>query len=84
MKQFQICVSGGAAGPHAVKAYDLARKVGEAVAKNGHVLITGATTGVPYEAAKAAKKAKAKKAASKKAAAEKKAEEAAPADAPAK
>lgn len=57
MKQFQICVSGGAAGPHAVKAYDLARKVGEAVAKNGHVLITGATTGVPYEAAKAAKKA---------------------------
>ncbi|PJE68345.1 hypothetical protein COU94_02445 [Candidatus Shapirobacteria bacterium CG10_big_fil_rev_8_21_14_0_10_38_8] len=57
MKQFKICVSGGAAGPHAVKAYDVARKVGEAVAKNGHVLITGATSGVPFESAKAAKKA---------------------------
>ena len=57
MKQYKICVSGGAAGPHAVKAYDLARKVGEAVAKKGHVLITGATSGVPFESAKAAKKA---------------------------
>lgn len=56
-QQFKICVSGGAEGPHAVKAYGLARKVGEAVAKKGHVLITGATNGVPFEAAKAAKKA---------------------------
>lgn len=54
--QYKICVSGGAEGSHAIKAYPLARKVGEAVAKNGHVLITGATRGVPYEAAKAAKK----------------------------
>lgn len=54
--QYKICVSGGAEGPHAIKAYDLARKVGTAVAKKGHVLITGATSGVPYEAAKAAKK----------------------------
>ena len=55
--QYKICVSGGAEGPHAIKAYDLARKVGEAIGKSGHVLITGATSGVPYESAKAAKKA---------------------------
>lgn len=57
MKQFQICVSGGAEGKSALKAYGLARQVGEAIAKRGHVLITGATSGVPFEAAKAAKKA---------------------------
>ncbi len=54
---YKICVSGGAEGENAVKAYELARKVGEAVAKRGHVLITGATTGVPFEAALACKKA---------------------------
>ena len=57
MKQFKICVSGGSEGKNAQKAYDLARKVGEAIAKKGHVLITGATSGVPFESAKAAKKA---------------------------
>ena len=57
MKRYKICVSGGAGGKNAQKAYILARKVGREVAKRGHVLITGATTGVPFEAAKAAKKA---------------------------
>ena len=57
MKQFQICVSGGAEGKSAQNAYSLAREVGQAIAKRGHVLITGATSGVPFEAAKAAKKA---------------------------
>lgn len=57
MKQYKICIVGGAEGENAVKAYPLARQVGEAIAKKGHVLITGATSGVPYEAAKAAKKA---------------------------
>lgn len=57
MKQYKICVSGGAVGQNAQKAYGLARKVGEEVGRRGHVLITGATTGVPYEAALAAKKA---------------------------
>jgi len=57
MKQYKICVSGGAEGKNAQKAYGLARQVGEAIAKRGHVLITGATSGVPFEAAKAAKKA---------------------------
>jgi hypothetical protein len=55
--RYKICISGGSEGENARKAYPLARKVGEEVAKQGHVLITGATNGVPYEAAKAAKKA---------------------------
>lgn len=57
MRKFKICVSGGAVGKNAEKAYGLARKVGEEVGRRGHVLITGATTGVPYEAALSAKKA---------------------------
>jgi uncharacterized protein (TIGR00725 family) len=56
MKQYKICISGGAEGKSARKAYDLARKVGETIAKKGHVLITGATSGVPFAAAKACKK----------------------------
>jgi len=55
--KYKICISGGSEGENAEKAYLLARKVGEEVAKRGHVLITGATNGVPWEAAKAAKKA---------------------------
>ncbi|MBM3205481.1 hypothetical protein FJZ41_01355 [Candidatus Shapirobacteria bacterium] len=57
MKQYKICIVGGAEGKNAIRAYPLARKVGEIIAKKGHVLITGATSGVPFEAAKAAKKA---------------------------
>ena len=55
--RFKICISGGASGENSQKAYPLARKVGEAVAKDGHVLVTGATSGVPFVAAEAAKKA---------------------------
>lgn len=55
-KKFKICVSGGEEGKDAEKAYPLARQIGREIAKRGHVLITGATSGVPYEAAKAAKK----------------------------
>jgi len=54
---YKICISGGAEGENAQKAYSLARQVGKRVAKEGHVLVTGATKGVPFEAAKAAKKA---------------------------
>lgn len=57
MKQYKICVSGGEEGKVAAKAYALARIVGKEIAERGHVLITGATAGVPYEAAKAAKEA---------------------------
>lgn len=56
-QKFKICVSGGSMGKHVQKAYPLARQVGREIGKRGHVLISGATTGVPYEAAKAAKKA---------------------------
>lgn len=55
MRQYKICIVGGSEGENARKAYSLARKVGEEIAKQGHILITGATQGVPYEAAKAAK-----------------------------
>jgi len=55
--RYKICVSGGSKGKSAQKAYSLARKIGVEVGKRGHVLITGATSGVPYEAARAAKKA---------------------------
>ena len=44
-------------GKHVQKAYPLARQVGKEIGKRGHILISGATTGVPYEAAKAAKAA---------------------------
>ena len=56
-KKFRICVSGGSEGQHVKAAYPLARKVGQEIGKQGHILISGATTGVPYEAAKAAKTA---------------------------
>lgn len=57
MTKYKICIVGGSEGENAQKAAPLARQVGQALAKRGHILITGATTGVPFEAAKAAKKA---------------------------
>lgn len=56
-RKYKICISGGADGDIAKKATLLAQKMGRLVARKGHVLITGATSGVPFEAAKAAKKA---------------------------
>lgn len=55
--RYKICISGGAGGENAKKAYPLVRIVAREIAHRGHVLITGATNGVPYEAAKACKKA---------------------------
>lgn len=49
--RYSICVSGAAAGPTVTKSAELARKVGEAIAKTGHILTTGATVGLPYHAA---------------------------------
>jgi len=57
MKRYKICISGGAHGINAEKALDLARKIGGEIARRGYILITGATSGVPYAAAVAAKKA---------------------------
>lgn len=55
MKLYKICIVGGAEGENAEKAYPLARQMGREIAKRKCVLITGATSGVPFEAAKAAK-----------------------------
>ena len=58
MKKFKICVSGGEEGKNAEEAYPLARKIGKEIARRGHILISGANSGVPFEAAEAAKKEK--------------------------
>lgn len=55
--KYKVCVSGGESGENAERAYPHAQKIGREIAQRGHVLVTGATSGVPYEAAKAAKKA---------------------------
>lgn len=55
---FKICISGAAEGDCLNKeTLEKSEKVGEAVAKAGAVLITGATTGLPHAAAQGAKKA---------------------------
>lgn len=53
--QYSICVSGAAGGDTVKTSASLAEKVGEAIAKNGHILTTGATVGLPYKAARGAK-----------------------------
>lgn len=55
MRRYKICIVGGSEGGNAEKAYPLARIMGKEIAKRGHILITGATSGVPFEAAKVAK-----------------------------
>ena len=54
---YAICVSGAAAGKTVEADKDLAISVGTAVAKAGHIVTTGATVGLPYYAARAAKMA---------------------------
>ena len=54
---YAICVSGAAAGKTVNGAHDLAEQLGKAIAESGHVLTTGATVGLPFFAAKAAKEA---------------------------
>ncbi|HSX07825.1 MAG TPA: hypothetical protein VLG11_02935 [Candidatus Saccharimonadales bacterium] len=54
---YSICVSGAAAGATVNTSAELAEAVGAAIAKQGHVLTTGATVGLPYFAAKGAKAA---------------------------
>lgn len=54
---YAICVSGAASGKTVTNAHKLAEDIGTAVAKAGHVLTTGATVGLPFYAAKAAKEA---------------------------
>lgn len=55
--KFSICISGAASGRTVESSFHLAEELGEAVAKAGHIVTTGATVGLPYHAARAAKKA---------------------------
>ncbi len=55
--RFTICVSGAAGGDTVDDSGDLAEKLGEEVARHGHILTTGATVGLPLRAAIGAKKA---------------------------
>jgi len=54
---YQICVSGAAKGDSVDNGKELAAKLGVAIAKAGHALLTGATIGLPNYAAEAYKKA---------------------------
>ncbi|HET7528797.1 MAG TPA: hypothetical protein VFJ84_01025 [Candidatus Saccharimonadales bacterium] len=51
MGKYQICVSGAAKGTSVEQGKMLAQAAGAAIAKAGHSLMTGATTGLPNEAA---------------------------------
>lgn len=52
MSKYQICVSGAAQGLTVEHAHELAFELGAAIARSGHVLLTGATSGLPQYAAK--------------------------------
>lgn len=54
---YQVCISGAAKGESVEEGYELARQIGAALAKAGHSLLTGATSGLPEEAAIGYKKA---------------------------
>ncbi len=53
--RYQICVSGAARGDSVEPAKDLAAAAAREIVRRGHLVITGATRGLPYYAAKAAK-----------------------------
>jgi uncharacterized protein (TIGR00725 family) len=56
--RYKICVSGAAETGHCTKGtLEKAEELGTEIARRGHILVTGATIGVPYFAAKGAKEA---------------------------
>jgi uncharacterized protein (TIGR00725 family) len=56
--KYKVCVSGAAVVDHCPPGtLEKATEVGRLVAEHGMVLVTGATTGIPYYAAKGAKEA---------------------------
>lgn len=56
--KYKICISGAAETSHCAKdALAKAEEIGRLVAEHGMILVTGATTGLPYWAAKGAKDA---------------------------
>jgi uncharacterized protein (TIGR00725 family) len=56
MPKLKICVSGSAEG-YTRRAAEIAKVVGAEIASRGHVIVTGATHGIPHLAALAAKQA---------------------------
>ena len=54
---YQICVSGAAKGDSVEQGKQLATEVGAEIARAGHSILTGATTGLPDAAARGYKKA---------------------------
>jgi uncharacterized protein (TIGR00725 family) len=57
MLRYSLCISGAAAGHTVDDDTVLAQRLGRAVAQAGQTLTTGATVGLPYLAARAAKEA---------------------------
>lgn len=53
--RYQICVSGAARGDSVEVGKQLAAAVAREIVRRGHLVVTGATRGLPYAAAKAAK-----------------------------
>lgn len=53
--QYQICVSGAASGVTVEASHQLAYDIGHEVATQGHVVLTGATIGLPRYGAQGAK-----------------------------
>jgi len=53
--RYQICVSGAARGDSVEIGQELAAEVAREIVRRGHLVVTGATRGLPYAAAKAAK-----------------------------
>lgn len=49
--RYQICVSGAASGSSVMASKDLAFRLGQEIAKQGKILTTGATVGLPHYAA---------------------------------
>lgn len=50
--RYQICVSGAAAGKTIEPSHQLAYDIGKSIAKHGKTLVTGATIGLPWFAAR--------------------------------
>jgi uncharacterized protein (TIGR00725 family) len=55
--RYQICISGAARGDSVELGKELAAAVARDIVHRGHLVLTGATRGLPYYAAAAAKKA---------------------------
>src|SRR4030067_2863202 len=54
--KYTICVSGAGGGPGVTQAaMEKAKEIGREIVRHGCVLVTGATTGIPYAAAQGAK-----------------------------